>query len=78
MGVIGTVLALAFGGWAAIVKRSAESMARGMESAAQSIDDLKKDINIQLNSLREEIHKDRLMNERRLTRLENHAGFREQ
>jgi hypothetical protein len=66
-GIIGIGITAAFGGWAAVVKRGADQMTRQIERAIN-----------ELQRLREEIHRDRLMYERRFSRLESHVGIDEQ
>lgn len=62
--LISFALTVAFAAWAAVLKRSAEDMGHQIESAIS-----------ELRKLREEIHQDRLVYERRLARLENHIGI---
>jgi len=64
MTVLGILLTVSFGAWAAVVRGAAKAME---EQIGQAINELKQ--------LREEIHRDRLLNERRFTRLEQYAGL---
>lgn len=66
MSIIGIGVTLAFGGWAAVVKSTADRMESSMAKAVN-----------ELKELRSEIHKDRLVNERRFARLEFLVGLRD-
>ena len=59
IGMIGVLLSISFGMWATVLRRSASEM---KESVDRAIDEIAK--------LREELHHDRLLNERRFSRLE--------
>lgn len=66
--ILGTLLGLAvtgaFGAWAAVVKKAAEDMGKKFDMAIE-----------ELSMLREEIHRDRVTNEKRFVRLEVRAGL---
>jgi len=64
MTIVGLGVTLAFGAWAAVVKRAADMMQNDIKNAVE-----------ELSKLRQELHKDRLLNERRFSRLEQIAGF---
>jgi len=66
VGIIGIGLTISFGAWGAIVKKAAEKMETQVERAVNEI-----------SKLREEIHQDRLINERRFARLERISGLSE-
>lgn len=66
VGAIGVLLTTAFAAWAAVVKKAADGMQASVTEAVREI-----------SKLRQEIHQDRLINERRFSRLEIHAGFQE-
>jgi len=63
--ILGIALTCSFGLWAGVVRSAAKAMEHQI---GQAISELKQ--------LREEIHKDRLLNERRFARLEQHTGLR--
>lgn len=64
VGIIGVLLTLAFGAWAAVVKKAADSMQSSVNAATG-----------ELRQLREEIHRDRLLSEKRFARLEAKVGI---
>lgn len=66
VGTIGVLLTGAFAAWAAVVKRAADAM---QESVNKAVDEISR--------LRQEIHQDRVVSERRFTRLEHAVGLRE-
>lgn len=66
LSVIGIGLTASFGGWATVVYKAANAMQNDLKAAVG-----------ELSKLREEIHRDRLLNERRFVRLEQMAGLRD-
>lgn len=63
-GLIGIGLTIAFGAWAGVVKKTADSVDANFKNAISEI-----------KLLREEIHKDRLISEKRFARLEAKVGI---
>lgn len=77
MVVIGAGLTLAFGAWAAVVYRSSDKMEKRLESVAEAMGRHVERAVDEIAKLRQEIHQDRVLNERRFTRIEQIVGFRE-
>lgn len=75
MVLIGTGLSLAFGAWAAVVWRSSDKLEKRLESVATSMGLHVERAVDEIAKLRQEIHQDRILNERRFARLEQIAGL---
>lgn len=65
-GLVGVMLTAAFAAWAAVVKRAADAMQSSVNNAVDEI-----------SKLRQEIHRDRVISERRFSRLESAVGLKE-
>lgn len=76
MVIIGGLLATAFGAWAAVVYRSSDRLEKRMEKVAESMGIHVERAVDEIAKLRQEIHMDRVINERRFTRLEQATGLR--
>jgi len=76
MVLIGTGLTLAFGAWAAVVYRSSDKMEKRLESVSEAMGRHVERAVDEIAKLRQEIHMDRVLNERRFTRLEQATGLR--
>lgn len=77
MVLIGAGLTLAFGAWAAVVYRSSDRLEKRLESVATSMGLHVERAVDEIAKLRQEIHQDRILNERRFSRLEQIAGLRD-
>lgn len=76
MVVIGAGLTLAFGAWAAVVYRSSDKLEKRLETVAEGMAKSVDRAVDEIAKLRQEIHHDRVLNERRFTRIEQVVGWR--
>lgn len=76
MVLIGAGLTLAFGAWAAVVYRSTDKMEKRLESVSIAMGRHVERAVDEIAKLRQEIHMDRVLNERRFARLEQATGLR--